>query len=181
MTTLDKIKAEIEEARYGLINDGLDVALKIIDKYAEQEPIDYQQGYIDGVNQMVKELKAEQEPCDECKYKTFTELYFHTDPEMVEQQPCDDVVSRQAVIRTIYDRKSDFKNDFAQGFFADRIRDLPSVTQEPKTGHWIFDEILDMHYYCSECMSMGVDYWDYCPNCGARMVEPQESKEGGKQ
>lgn len=30
----------------------------------------------------------EQEPCcDECKYKTFTELYFHTDPEMVEQEP----------------------------------------------------------------------------------------------
>ena len=25
--------------------------------------------------------------CDECKYKTFTELYFHTDPEMVEQEP----------------------------------------------------------------------------------------------
>ena len=38
MTTLQKIKAEIEDARYGLINDGLDVALKIIDKYAEQEP-----------------------------------------------------------------------------------------------------------------------------------------------
>lgn len=30
---LDKIRAEIEESRYGLINDGLDVALKIIDKY----------------------------------------------------------------------------------------------------------------------------------------------------
>lgn len=29
-----------------------------------------------------------QEPCEECKYKTFTELYFHTDPEMVEQEPC---------------------------------------------------------------------------------------------
>ena len=37
MTTLEKIKAEIEEARYGLINDGLDVALEIVDKYAEQE------------------------------------------------------------------------------------------------------------------------------------------------
>ena len=31
-----------------------------------------------------------QEPCEECKYKTFTELYFHTDPEMVEQEPCDE-------------------------------------------------------------------------------------------
>ena len=46
-----------------------------------------------------------------------------------------------------------------------------------QVGHWIFDEILDKHYYCSECKSMGVDYWDYCPYCGAKMVEPQESEE----
>ena len=46
-----------------------------------------------------------------------------------------DCISRQAVIGTIYDNKSDFKNDFAQGFFADKIRELPSVTpQEPR---WI--------------------------------------------
>ena len=44
-----------------------------------------------------------------------------------------------------------------------------ALQQEPKTGHWIFDEVLDRHYYCSECKSMGVDYWDYCPNCGAKM------------
>lgn len=43
-----------------------------------------------------------------------------------------DLIERQAVISTIYDNKSDFKNDFAQGFFADKIRDLPSVNlQKP--------------------------------------------------
>lgn len=37
-TTLDKIKAEIEKSRYGLVSDGLDIALQIIDKYrAESE------------------------------------------------------------------------------------------------------------------------------------------------
>lgn len=30
-----------------------------------------------------------QKSCEECKYKTFTELYFHTDPEMIEQDPCE--------------------------------------------------------------------------------------------
>ena len=30
---LDKIRDEIEQSRYGLVNDGLDLALKIIDKY----------------------------------------------------------------------------------------------------------------------------------------------------
>ena len=28
---------------------------------------------------------------------------------------------------------------------------IKSLEQEPKTGHWIFDEVLDRHYYCSEC------------------------------
>lgn len=32
---LDKIRAEIEQSRYGLVNDGLDLALKIIDKYTK--------------------------------------------------------------------------------------------------------------------------------------------------
>ena len=30
---LDRITEEIEQSRYGLVNDGLDLALKIIDKY----------------------------------------------------------------------------------------------------------------------------------------------------
>ena len=34
---LDKIRAEIEQSRYGLVNDGLDLALKIIDKYTKGE------------------------------------------------------------------------------------------------------------------------------------------------
>lgn len=38
LTILDNIRAEIEQARYGLVNDGLDIALNIIDKYkAESE------------------------------------------------------------------------------------------------------------------------------------------------
>ena len=58
----------------------------------------------------------------------------------------------------------------------DIIRNLPSVTpQEPKTGHWING---NYHIRCSEC---GEDYpyrlRNYCPNCGAKMVEPQESEE----
>ena len=32
---IEDIKADIEAARYGLINDGLDVALRIIDKHIE--------------------------------------------------------------------------------------------------------------------------------------------------
>lgn len=41
------------------------------------------------------------------------------------------------------------------------------LKQKPKMGRWIFNEVLDHHYYCSECNEMGVNYWDYCPNCGS--------------
>lgn len=34
---LEQIRTEIEASRYGLINDGLDVALRIIDKYTKGE------------------------------------------------------------------------------------------------------------------------------------------------
>lgn len=38
MPTVDvfeQIRADIEQSRYGLVNDGLDLALKIIDKYTK--------------------------------------------------------------------------------------------------------------------------------------------------
>ncbi len=87
----------------------------------------------------------------------------------LEQQPCDDCISRQETINCVT------SNEFRYKIVED-IKTLPSVTPKEKTGKWIFDEILDRHYYCSECKSMGVDYWDFCPNCGARMFEPQESE-----
>lgn len=40
----------------------------------------------------------------------------------------DRAVSLKAVISTIYGTSGYFKNDFDQGFFADKIKQLPSVT-----------------------------------------------------
>ena len=68
-----------------------------------------------------------------------------------------------------------FKQTF--GRYATEVWALPedeflewlNADVQQKTGRWVFDELLDKHYYCSECKSMGVDYWDYCPNCGAKM------------
>ena len=100
--------------------------------------------------------------------------------EALEQQPCEDCISRQAVHDLIAELLSDYLHDEDREKIEEldvKIEDLPPVTPKEKTGHWIFDEILDRHYYCSECKSMGVDYWDYCPECGAKMVESQESEE----
>ena len=57
------------------------------------------------------------------------------------------------------------------------LDNLPPVTS--KTGHWIKHEIEDTLRWleCSNCHceTHNVKH-NYCPNCGCRMVEPQESE-----
>ena len=52
--------------------------------------------------------------------------------------------------------------------------------QEPKTGHWIKTGYIDK-VTCSICKRKMWNFWEvndfnYCPNCGCRMVEPKESE-----
>lgn len=42
----------------------------------------------------------------------------------------DRAISLNAVLATIYDSSGNFKNDFDQGFFADKIRELPPATPQ---------------------------------------------------
>lgn len=72
----------------------------------------------------------------------------------------------------------------------DMLCELPSVaipSAEPKTGHWIEHPEIEtstpeylMFYECSECGNKQCFYTadthrrNYCGNCGAKMVEPQE-------
>ena len=67
------------------------------------------------------------------------------------------------------------------------INALPSVTQ--KSGKWIEKDGWDgdVYYECSICgepfcLIDGTptdNMYNYCPNCGAKMVEPQESEDKG--
>ena len=61
------------------------------------------------------------------------------------------------------------------------IRDtVAEIGQEPKTGHWIDIMVGDMPAQaCDQCntfypLAYTGGGHKYCPNCGARMVEPQE-------
>ena len=56
--------------------------------------------------------------------------------------------------------------------------------QEPKIGYWIIDKE-KIGYYISKCSACGHIFHGneiliyrpkYCANCGAKMVEPQESE-----
>jgi len=51
--------------------------------------------------------------------------------------------------------------------------------QEPKTGHWIRMKAYGK-WKCPECSTVFRFTFKehyYCPNCGAKMVEPQESED----
>ena len=60
---------------------------------------------------------------------------------------------------------------------------IKALEKEPKTGHWkrvSGDKYVQhsMYYYrCSECDEDIIGKHNYCPNCGAKMVEQQESEE----
>lgn len=63
-------------------------------------------------------------------------------------------------------------------------RVIKTLEQEPKEGHWIADvdrwgDIVTTvnGYRCDKCNTFNSDKDNYCPNCGCRMVEPQESEE----
>ena len=100
-----------------------------------------------------------------------------------------DLIDRQAVLDGIEELKgSPWFNDNTNGARIIRrealnivedlcIRDLPSVTPTERIGHWTnrYNEVFK--YYCDKCGTGSDLRTNYCPNCGCRMVEPQESEE----
>ena len=127
-------------------------------------------------------------PCEACK--------FHSDKgcskwdcvfdskKALEQEPCGDAISRQAVLEGLANiAKAKAKSDAQKSMMGRAmffVEQLPYVNpQEPKTGHWI--KIRDCygnhHFTCSECgndiATQYADNWEdkYCPNCGAKMED----------
>ena len=86
-------------------------------------------------------------------------------PKALEQDPCEDAISRQAVLDLI--EREEFKGDAIS-----EIEKLPPVTPQPKIGRWIYhDGYIPYKHECSECgKRFGTDS-NYCPNCGAKMQE----------
>ncbi len=94
----------------------------------------------------------------------------------LEQEPSGDLISRQSTLKP-YEGLND-TDVIAVWLIRKNIEQQQSVEQEPK-GHWIEDNQRDLRI-CSICgralpLIPRKDY--YCPNCGAKMVEPQESEE----
>lgn len=113
------------------------------------------------------------------------ECYYDIRNAVIAMQPvasCSDAISRQGLLDTI-----DRFCDLGKRQLKEIVRDLPPVTPKQKIGHWIAQDVHNCHtdFKCSECGYIHsfmhlygkptADY-TYCPNCGRRMVEPQESE-----
>ena len=84
-----------------------------------------------------------------------------------------DLISREQAKAAIRDKFKDLPSRVEINTI---LNELPSVTpQEPKTGNWNeIPKYKDIAWMCSECGRFTTMKHNYCPNCGAKMVEPQE-------
>ena len=113
---------------------------------------------------------------------------------ILEQQPCDDCISRQAVEEMIKaempergmweiegDKEGDKEKETVCEVCVDlmqKLSELQPVTPQPKTWKWEVCEVVDFgdwkgteKYKCSKCgEKVGVFKSNFCPNCGAKMV-----------
>jgi hypothetical protein len=138
--------------------------------------------YIEQIEQFISMLtddikSGEGTVATQTKLAVYREVLEHL--EEIEHEPSEDAISRQAVIDRIRESIETYHNQYTTdmlnmwGLFTQFIKEMPPVTPQPKTGHWIKK---DGYSDCSECGSHIVTEWDYCPKCGAKMIDPQESE-----
>lgn len=97
--------------------------------------------------------------------------------EALEQEPCEDAVSRSYLLDNSWE--VEFDGEYIQVVDVGTIFEASSVQPKAKTGRWIKK---GNTLKCPFCGAKGEDIKDdycfnYCPNCGSKMVEPQESEE----
>lgn len=152
------------------------------------------QDIIDDMRNIVKPriaemlLEANFEGCgkeDKAEFETEFEMTLILAEKALEQQPCDDAISRQAALDAVGLSRILSK-------IKGRIADLPSVSIAKKVeiGHWSRKTKVDAYdlygvktwgikCQCDRCtftttVVEDFGYYKYCPNCGARMEVEQD-------
>lgn len=94
----------------------------------------------------------------------------------LEQQPCEDCISREAVDEYITKLLSGYLYDEERTRLEDLttfVWELPSVQPTRPTGKWIDIGDEGLVFKCSLCGNKNTIESNYCPNCGARMTESE--------
>ena len=129
----------------------------------------------------------------ESEYKFLKENYeaFDMGIKALEQEPCEDYISRAEAIKAIrnYNVTIEVSRAVGKSQLVDivdsinkvqekMISELPSIQPKPKTGHWIdegfyADNSSARCYRCSECENHIIEYNTdndlFCKWCGAKM------------
>lgn len=88
----------------------------------------------------------------------------------------DDLISRQAVLNILKRESHKWGNDCRD--WEEAINEITQMPSAEKTGRWYVKETypLESHSWeCSECQEIiFAEKTNYCPNCGARMIEEGE-------
>jgi hypothetical protein len=164
----------------------LDEAIKHAEEKAKEhekmcQRYDDASGYSRSHNETIRTTAAKK--CEKCaeEHRQLAE-WLKDYQRLLEQEPCEDAISRQATIEA-FQMFREYEANRTNAEWVDRIetvvKKLSSVNPQPKTRHWIFVDKAHEHAHCSECDYGNVDLLDgrphnYCPNCGCRMAEPQE-------
>jgi len=137
----------------------------------KQQKVKEIQGIMEG-GWIVNFEMPEQEPC----------RYWQNGKCNGNTEVCEDVISREAVLEKQYRIDDSATLSTRDVVNVEDIEDEPPVTQ--KAGKWIEKEGWDgdVYYECSICgepfcLIEGTptdNMYNFCPNCGAKMVEPQE-------
>jgi len=96
---------------------------------------------------------------------------------LIEEEPCEDCISRQAVAGFLKNHANDFEDVKVRMAFkaasslVENADNIPPVTPTREKGKWVNDPYEDFLPHCSNCKTK----WShavnmkYCPNCGAEM------------
>lgn len=114
-------------------------------------------------------------PAEEAIYKVVKNM----PPIQPEPTECEDTISRQGLIDFLKGFEILHCNDELRTNLLNGINSLSPVYPKIKIGHWI--HLKHNKGKCSEChdvvlIAQMYGNANYCPNCGAKMIEPQESK-----
>ena len=113
--------------------------------------------------------------------------------EELKQQPYGDCISREAALDAMCAlcntgetlKENPWRDNPHIDAIIDALDNLLPITPQPKTGRWTRELVRNEYggcigakMICSECgQDNGCDKrMKFCPNCGCRMIDPQESE-----
>ncbi len=174
---------------------GLKSLVEVRKKYCDMQTM---KDEIECLDIAIKSL--EQEPSVEDIHREREQAYmlgYEDASEKFRTEPCEDCISRQALIERMNQAEEIFRVDnmesiasgaedpFVDGVLSgvfnirEMVMQAQTVTIQPKTGHWIEEDRFDgdVVYRCSECKEL---FWlesgtpkdneyHYCPKCGVKM------------